>query len=251
VLAKKQTTPERMLFWYTHPMLFSTLLIDLDDTVYSRDSGVWQAIRQRIDLYVAEKFHLSLNEAVRRRQDLFLRYGTTMRGLQAEYSIDEDEYLAFVHDVPLTRFLQPDPDLCCMFRRYPQRKVIFTNADVHHARRVLTVLNLEDCFEQIIDIKAMAPYCKPMPTAFQIALTTIGETDPARCVLVDDSPNNIQAARALGLFAIRVGTSEPDPNANATISRLADLPEVFPVGSSQKIRGCLFLRATPAKINTP
>lgn len=213
-------------------MLFSTLLIDLDDTVYSRDSGVWQAIRQRIDLYVAEKFHLSWDEAVRRRQDLFLRYGTTMRGLQAEYSIDEDEYLAFVHDVPLAQFLRPDPDLCGMFRRYPQRKLIFTNADVHHARRVLALLNIEDCFEQIIDIKAMAPYCKPMPGAFQIALNTIGETDPTRCVLVDDAPYNIQAAREIGLFAIRVGLTEPDPHASATISRLADLPEVIPVGPS-------------------
>ena len=85
-------------------MPYSTLFIDLDDTLYPADSGVWKAIRERIDLYVMEKFHLPLEDARVRRQELFLRYGTTMRGLQAEYQVNEDEYLAFVHDVPLIKF---------------------------------------------------------------------------------------------------------------------------------------------------
>lgn len=208
-------------------MHFSTLLIDLDDTVYPAETGVWKAIRQRIDLYVAQKFHLPMDEARHLRQQLFFRYGTTMRGLQAEYHLDEDEYLAFVHDVPLADYLHPDPELGRVMGRYPQRRVIFTNADANHARRVLKVLGLEDCFERIIDIKATSPYCKPMQEAFQIALEKCGEVDPSRCVLVDDQSHNVRAGRAQGMHVIRVGTS-PDPDADATIQRLVELPAVLP-----------------------
>jgi len=208
-------------------MSFTTLFIDLDDTLYPVDSGVWMAIRHRIDLYVMERFHLSLEDARVRRQELFLRYGTTMRGLQAEYHVNEDEYLAFVHDVPLVDLLHPNPGLCQMLQAYPQRKVIFTNADSNHARRVLAVLGLSACFQQIIDIKAMSPYCKPMQEAFRIALEMAGESDPARCVLVDDQAHNVRAAREFGLHAIRIGTVEPGFE-TATISRLDDLPTVFP-----------------------
>ncbi len=208
-------------------MSYTTLFIDLDDTLYPVDSGVWMAIRQRIDLYVMERFHLSLEDARVRRQELFLRYGTTMRGLQAEYHVNEDEYLAFVHDVPLVDFLHPNPGLCQMLQAYPQRKVIFTNADSNHARRVLAVLGLSACFQQIIDIKAMSPYCKPMQEAFRIALEMAGESVPAHCVLVDDQAHNVRAAREFGLHAIRIGAVEPGFE-SVTISRLDDLPTVFP-----------------------
>jgi putative hydrolase of the HAD superfamily len=208
-------------------MTYSTLFIDLDDTLYPADSGVWMAIRQRIDLYVMQRFHLSLAEARVRRQELFLRYGTTMRGLQAEYQVNEDEYLAFVHDVPLSELLRPNPDLCRMLQHYPQRRVIFTNADSNHARRVLAVLGLSACFQQIIDIKAMSPYCKPMQEAFRIALEMSGESDPSRGVLVDDQAHNVRAARDFGMHAIRVGPLEPDFE-KITISRLDDLPVVLP-----------------------
>lgn len=208
-------------------MLYSTLFIDLDDTLYPADSGVWKAIRSRIDQYVMEILHLSQEEARVRQHDLFVRYGTTMRGLQAEYHVNEDEYLAFVHDVPLTEFLQPNPGLCRMLQKYPQRRVIFTNADVNHARRVLAVLGLSTCFQQIIDIKAMSPYCKPMQEAFRIALEMSGEPDPARCVLVDDQAHNVRAARIFGMHAIRIGAPDPEFE-SVTIARLDDLPAVLP-----------------------
>jgi putative hydrolase of the HAD superfamily len=129
--------------------------------------------------------------------------------------------------VPLAQFLRPNPDLCGMLARYPQRKVILTNADAAHARRVLTVLGLQDCFKTIIDIKAMAPYCKPMPEAFQIALQRAGEPDASRCVLVDDAGHNCRAARQMGLYTIRIG-SGPEEDAHASIEELMDLPRVLP-----------------------
>jgi putative hydrolase of the HAD superfamily len=206
-------------------MPFSTIFIDLDDTLYPADSGVWQAIRERIDLYVAQRFGLSIAEARLRGHDLFQRYGTTMRGLQAEYHVDEDEYLAFVHDVPLANYIQPNPALRDVLDGYEQQKIVFTNADVNHARRVIRVLDLEGCFDGVVDIKRMTPYCKPMAEAFQIALRESGESDPARCVLVDDHLQNVKAALSLGMNAVRIGA--PDPEARLAIPRIGELPRVL------------------------
>jgi putative hydrolase of the HAD superfamily len=212
-------------------MPITTLFVDLDDTVYPANSGVWGAISQRIDEFVMQKFNLEPQAARARRQDLFLRYGTTMRGLQAEYHIDEDEYLAFVHDVPLRDLLRPDPALAAVLRGYSQRKLIFTNADVPHAGRVLGILGLEGCFDAVIDIKAMAPYCKPMAPAFERALALAGATDPACCALLDDQAHNVRAARALGMYTVQVGPvgANEQAAAHVAIASLAELPDVLPL----------------------
>jgi len=90
-----------------------------------------------------------------------------MRGLIADFDINQIDYLDYVHDVPLRDHIDPNPVLREMLLNLPQRKLIFTNADAAHAKRVLDVLDLTDCFEKIIDIHIMHPYCKPLPQAYR------------------------------------------------------------------------------------
>lgn len=207
-------------------MTFSTLIIDLDDTVYPANSGVWQAIRQRIDAYIQMKFNVSREEAVELRDGLFQKYGTTMRGLQMVYHLDEEEYLAYVHDVPLYQFISPNPALRHMLEGLPYRKVILTNADERHAVRVMDILGITDCFEQIIDVRAVAPYCKPMPEAFEIVLKILGEA-PQNCVLVEDSLTNLATARQMGFFTVRVGGEVDCSHCDVNIQSILELDQVL------------------------
>jgi pyrimidine 5'-nucleotidase len=87
------------------------LLFDLDDTLYPRSAGVMDQIRQLILRYIRERLHLSPEEADELRRSYFMTYGTTMRGLQIERHIDADEFLHYVHDIPLEAYLQPNPKL--------------------------------------------------------------------------------------------------------------------------------------------
>jgi len=105
--------------------------------------------------------------------------------------------------------------------------VIFTNADQAHARRVLDVLELSDCFDQIIDVLDVSPYCKPMPGAFAQALRLAGEIDASTSVFVDDAAHNLKAAREAGFYTIRVGTGVPNGCCHASIASLLDLPTVL------------------------
>jgi putative hydrolase of the HAD superfamily len=205
-------------------MRLSTLFFDLDETLYPGSSGVWMLIRERINLFLRDRMGFPLEQIEDLRERYFREYGTTLRGLQANHHVDMDEYLAFVHNVPLEPYLHPNPDLRRVIESLPARKFIFTNADCAHAARVTKVLGLEGLWDKCIDVHAMAPYCKPMPGSFDLALKAAGSPDPAACALLDDQPRITRAARSLGIYTLLVGRDTAGEDADAALVNWADLP---------------------------
>ncbi len=209
-------------------MRFDSLYFDLDDTLYPASSGLWDAIRDRMNIYMRKFIDLPLADIVSIRQKYLEQYGTTLRGLQAYYEVDVDEYLAFVHDLPLEKFIRPDPNLRSLILSLPQRRWIFTNSDHNHARRVLSIIGLEGCFEGIIDIRAIDFACKPDLTAYKRAMKIAGDDDPSRCVIFDDSVRNLAPAHSLGFYTILVGKNGTDPRVDRSIFSLHALKESMP-----------------------
>ena len=159
-------------------MRFTTLFFDLDDTLYPASTGLWKAIKERMNIYMRDHMDIPENEVPILREQYFKMYGTTLRGLEERHHVDREDFLAFVHELPLKDYLTPNPTQREIIASLPGRKLIFTNADVHHARRVLAALQLDDLFEAIVDVNAVAPYCKPMPESFAIAQELAGEPNP-------------------------------------------------------------------------
>jgi putative hydrolase of the HAD superfamily len=208
-------------------MRFTTLFFDLDDTLYPPSGGLWAEIRQRINTYMHERMGFPKDEIEALREKYFGEYGTTLRGLQANHTVDTEDYLAFVHDVPLERYLQPDPALRAAIGGTPARKFIFTNADTNHANRVLKARGLQGLFDGIIDVHTLAPYCKPMPESFELALKAAGDPEPRACVLLDDQARITRAGRALGMYTILVGKDATCDDADAAVVNLADFPALL------------------------
>jgi putative hydrolase of the HAD superfamily len=208
-------------------MRFSTLFIDLDDTIYPASSGLWTEILARINRYMGEHLGFSQEQIGVLREQYFREYGTTLRGLQLNGQVDVHDYLAFVHDVPLARYLRPDPALRAALETISARKYIFTNADSAHAERVLKHTRLEGLFDGIIDIHAMAPFCKPMPEAFAAALRLAGSPEPQACLLLDDQARTTRAGRALGMATVLVGHETAAGEADAALPELAGLPSLI------------------------
>ena len=214
---------------YTSAMDFEAMLFDLDDTLYPPTSGVWEAIGVRIDRYIHERVHIPSEEVVALRKDLFHRFGTTLRGLVELYDVDAEDYLEYVHDIDLSRYLQPNDALRNTLSQYHQRKIIFTNASTKHARRVVSRLGLEGIFDQIVDIQSIQPYCKPQTAAFKRAFELAKIRTPEECIMLDDSLLNLHAAQELGMYAIQVGAEDRVGGVDAAIMTLVDLPSVVPV----------------------
>jgi pyrimidine 5'-nucleotidase len=206
---------------------FTTLFFDLDDTLYPASSGLWEAIRERISLYMYEFLDIPWAEIPDLRRKYFEEYGTALRGLEANFPIRREDYLAFVHDLPLRNYIQPDPELNTVLKGLPTHKLIFTNADAAHARRVMDVLEVTQYFHGIVDINDMDPFCKPMPESFQRAMHQADESNPRNCVLIDDMLRNTKAAMTHGMRSILFGSDGNQAGTDAALSRWVDLPKVL------------------------
>jgi putative hydrolase of the HAD superfamily len=205
-------------------MRFSTVFFDLDDTLYPSSTGLWPLLKSRMSEYMRVQMGIPEEQIPVLREKYFREYGTTLRGLQANHRVDVVDFLAYVHNVPLRDFLTPDPLQRQAIASLGTRNLIFTNADVPHARRVLAALGLDDLFEAVVDVNAMDPWCKPMPEAFRLAMRVAGESDPARCVMIDDLPHTTRAARQFGMYSVLYGCGGAHPDADACLSDWSRLP---------------------------
>ncbi len=204
-------------------MPVKTLLIDLDDTTYPTSVGVWPILTERVFQYMRDVVGIPQDEIPEKRDRLFLEHGTTMRGLNIEYGIDVHDYLQYVHEVDLSRQIQPDQQLKAALSSLPQEKWIFTNASRQHAENVLGLLGIADLFEGVIDVLDTEPWCKPHPEAFEIALKLAGGPKPAETLFVDDLESNLDAARKLGIQTLRVSSQSVESN-HPVINNLMELP---------------------------
>lgn len=191
--------------------------IDLDDTIYPAQSGVWKLIKERIYLFMGARYDIPYDDAVALSRNYVQTFGTTFKGLSEHYPIDQDDYFNYVHDIPLEDHLTYDPDLVHALTALPGEKFILTNATSSHARRVLVCLQVADHFSGIIDIKDLAPSCKPHSDAFQKALQIAGNPDPINCVFVDDLENNTRGAMKLGFHAILFGKTQKTDGCSAAL----------------------------------
>ena len=205
-------------------MRFTTLFFDLDDTLYPSSAGLWDAIKGRMNLYMRERLGIPESDIPILREQYFKMYGTTLRGLQTRHNVDKEEYLAFVHDLPLKEYLTPNPVVREVIAALPTRNLIFTNADVPHARRVLATLQLDDLFETVVDVNAVEPYCKPMPESFAIAMELADEPDPRKCVMIDDLPRTTRAALNVGMASLLYGCEQATEDASGAFTDWTHLP---------------------------
>jgi putative hydrolase of the HAD superfamily len=213
---------------YNNIMSFTTLFFDLDETLYTKGNGLWDAIAARMNEYIHVQLNLPPEEVSTLRRHYYESYGTTLRGLQLHHQVDANDYLAYVHDLPLEDYIHPDPQLHQLLSSLSLKKWIFTNADSHHASRVLDILGVSDCFEGIIDVRAIEFICKPEIEAYHRALTLANEDQPIDCILLDDSVRNLVPAKGLGFTTVLVSSNGTHPAADYTLDKIHQLPNVLP-----------------------
>ncbi len=198
------------------------VLFDLDNTLYPQSCGLWEEIGNRINLYMIERLGMNAQEVGKMRQDLLAAFGTTLNALRRYYPVDPSDFLDFVHNIPLDRYIQYDRELDHMLDRLNLRKIIFTNADAKHARRVLHRLRIMRHFESIIDIHLLEFLNKPDQRSYTKALALI-QAQPEECLLIEDSAANIEGARKLGIRTVMVGGQPGSHGADYHIEKITDL----------------------------
>jgi putative hydrolase of the HAD superfamily len=184
------------------------------------------AIGDRINLFMVERLGLNPEEVSRNRDDLLKIFGTTLNALRRFHPVDPDEYLDFVHDIPLAQYLQYESELDRMLDSLKLRKIIFTNTDAKHARKVLARLGVLRHFESIIDIHMLDFINKPDPRAYIKALD-FASAQPEECILIEDSPVNVIPAGRLGMTTVIVGNGSKTDGAHYHIERITDFESLL------------------------
>lgn len=209
-------------------MIYKTLFFDLDATLYSPANGLLQAINRRIRSYMIEVMKFSPEQALDLQKKYFHQYGTTLVGLINHHQVNTDNYLQYVHDLPLEKYLSPDPELRNIITSLQQSKWIFTNSIKSYAQQVTTILSIDDQFRGIIDSSRLDHQTKPARQAYQRAMKIAKVSNPAHCVLFDDRIENLFPAQELGMFTVLINPENMSSQADLQINRLHELPLRFP-----------------------
>jgi putative hydrolase of the HAD superfamily len=186
------------------------LIFDLDNTLYPAEKQLFNLIDVRINRYMTEIVGIPAPEVDILRREYWQLYGVTLQGLIRHHAVDPEDYLHYVHDIDVTSRLSPDLPLREVLESLPQRKAVFTNGSICHADRVLSALGIEDMFEKIYDIRVAGYQPKPFPEPYHAVLDELGAT-PESCVMIEDSRDNLQTAKKIGMGTILVGEGQtPD-----------------------------------------
>lgn len=180
----------------------SAWVFDLDNTLYPPSARLFDEIEQRMTDWVSTSLKVSKAEADRLRAHYWDHYGTTLAGLMREHHIDPEPYLLDVHDISFAS-LQPDPVLARAIAALPGRRIVYTNAVVPYAHKVLEARGLSGLFDAVYGVTEAGYLPKPEAKAFETIFTRDGLT-PAKAAMFEDDPRNLCVPHKLGMRTIHV-----------------------------------------------
>ena len=184
-------------------------LLDLDNTLQDSVSRLMPRIDRDMTAFLARELALTEHDAAQLRVRWWRRYGATLLGLAAHHPrIDPHRFLAESHRFPDMRALVGRrASLVDMVRRLPGRRILFTNAPRRYAHDVVRCLGLWPHLDGIVPIESMrfAGRWQPKPSVAMMRRAVARlRVRPADCVLVEDSVENLVAARRVGLRTVLV-----------------------------------------------
>jgi putative hydrolase of the HAD superfamily len=202
-------------------------IFDLDNTLHNARPHIFPHINRAMTEYL--QAHLGLDEvaAGELRRRYWKRYGATLLGLMRHHDTDPRHFLWHTHQLPgLERMLVHEPRLRATLRRLPGRKLVFSNAPVHYSRAVLRALAIADLFDDVFTIEHTRYRPKPDSYGF-LRLCRAHRLKPQRCIMVEDSLDNLRTAGRLGMKTVWVTRAARAPGyVDARIADLAQLPRV-------------------------
>lgn len=190
------------------PALRPVWLLDLDNTLHDALPAIMPRINQAMTQFVMRTVGLDEKEASALRTAYWRRYGATLLGMVHHHGVDPDHFLRETHPFPdLHQLVQRDMRLAHLLRRLPGRKVVLTNAPQGYALGVLAALGVLPLLERVISIEQMrhVGQLRPKPSRPMLRKILARLGQPAwRCVLVEDTVENLRAARHCGVRTVWV-----------------------------------------------
>ena len=180
----------------------NTWIFDLDNTLYSADSGIFQQVHKLMGEFISKNLKMDMVEAKKLQSKYYKQHGTTLRGLMDNHGVEPDYFLDEVHKLDYS-IVGPDEVLNKELEKIQGRKIIYTNANKKHVVDVLERINLANFFDEIFDIK-MANYIpKPEIRPYE-QIVDIFNINPSSSAMFDDIAKNLVPAKKVGFTPVWV-----------------------------------------------
>jgi putative hydrolase of the HAD superfamily len=203
-------------------------IFDLDNTLHNATPHIFPHINRSMTAYLQQ--HLQLEEAAANelRMHYWQRYGATLSGLMRHHGTDPDHFLWHTHQFPdLDQLVLKVPQLRHILKALPGKKIVFSNAPQHYAHAMLKLLRITDLFEDVIAVEHTRYRPKPDRYGYMRILRR-HRLRAAQCVMVEDSLENLRAAKKLGMRTVWVNSgSKGAPYVDVKIRDVMQLPKVL------------------------
>ena len=177
-----------------------TWIFDLDNTLYSADSGIFQQVGDLMGKFVSNHLNIGINEAKEIQKRYYKEHGTTLKGLMDNHGVEPDYFLAEVHKLDYS-IVNSNKNLNNELSKLSGKKIIYTNANMQHTLDVLERIELSNFFDEIFDIK-MANYVpKPEITPYEEIIKKY-DLNPNSSAMFDDIAKNLVPAKKVGFTSI-------------------------------------------------
>ena len=178
----------------------NTWIFDLDNTLYSADSGIFQQVHQLMGEFISKNLSMDMSEAKKLQSKYYKQHGTTLRGLMDNHGIDPDHFLDEVHRLDYS-IVGSNKILNEELHKLEGRKIIYTNANKKHVIDVLDRIDLTNFFDEIFDIK-MANYIpKPELKPYE-QIINLFNIKPESSAMFDDIAKNLVPAKKVNFTSV-------------------------------------------------
>ena len=177
-----------------------TWIFDLDNTLYSADSGIFQQVHELMGQFVSNHLNIGINEAKKIQMQYYKEHGTTLRGMMDNHGVEPDYFLAEVHKLDYS-IVNSNKDLNNELNKLSGKKIIYTNANMQHTLDVLERIELSNFFDEIFDIK-MANYIPKPEIAPYEEIIKKYNLNPNSSAMFDDIAKNLVPAKKVGFTSI-------------------------------------------------
>ena len=182
-------------------------IFDLDNTLYSGDTKVFDQVDKKMSKFISEKLNVSIDEAKKIQKNYFHEYNTTLNGMIKNHEIDANEFLEFVHDVNLD-FLKANKPLEEEITKLNGQKFIFTNGSKAHVANVTKRIGIEKLFDGVFDIVESDFIPKPSIEPYKKIIEKF-KIEPQYSIFIEDIARNLKPAHELGMKTVWIKNDEP------------------------------------------
>lgn len=212
-------------------------LIDMDDTLYSASEKMFHEMHIRMDDYIQKALNVDAETANELRKHYWKKYGVTFYGLWYHHQIDPHDFLTTVHQIDI-QGISTSGKMRQAVDALPGRKILFTNAPIDYAERIIRHLGLQNAFDAQYRAEEMTVsgrwHPKPSGCMLRHVLAKHGVLPHQACI-IDDNLNNLKIAKQVGLQTVLckgwhqhdLSVARPIEYVDAHVSHIREIPRLI------------------------